>query len=97
MQSLSHNRNYKPFNANTNKNVLVNIDSFIGRGFSFITFLLCGSNPKAITGRLSVNKLINNKCTEEQKGTGNTIIEAYNTAKIPKFPDNKIGLSLICA
>ncbi len=71
------------------KNVLVNIDSFIGRGFSFITFLLCGSNPKAIAGRLSVNKLINNKCTGA-KGTGNAIIEAYNTAKIPpKFPDNK--------
>ena len=71
------------------KNGLVKIDSFIGRGFSSITFLLCGSNPSAIAGKLSVSKLINNKCTGAN-GTGNAITEAYKTAKIPpKLPDNK--------
>ncbi len=57
------------------KKSFVKMDSFIGRGFSFITFFECGSNPRAIAGRLSVKRLINSRCTGA-KGTGSAISEA---------------------
>ena len=43
------------------KKSFVKMDSFIGRGFSLITFFQCGSNPRAIAGRLSVSRLMNNR------------------------------------
>ena len=65
------------------------MDSFIGRGLSSITTLLCGSNPSAIAGKLSVSKLINSKCTTAN-GTGSPAKEAASTVRIPpKFPDNR--------
>ena len=54
-----------------------------------MTSFVCGSRPSAIAGRLSVSKLINNKCTGAN-GTGRPAIDAYNTARIaPKLPDNR--------
>ena len=67
----------------------VRIDSFIGLGFSSITFFECGSSPRAIAGRLSVRRLINNRCTGAN-GTGSPAMDAYNTARIaPKLPESR--------
>ena len=43
------------------KKSLVRMDSSFCLGFSSITSFLCGSSPRAIAGRLSVNRLINNR------------------------------------
>src|SRR5690606_8646276 len=78
-----------PSNPTWDTNFLFNRDSFIFRGFSFISFLLCGSKPIAIAGRLSVNKLINNRCIG-RNGAGNAKSVAYKTTYIaPAFPDNR--------
>ena len=73
----------------------VRIDSFIGLGFSFITSIECGSSPNAIAGRLSVSKLMNNRCTGAN-GTGRPAIEAYNTARIaPKLPERRNRIAFL--
>ncbi|MCY1455028.1 hypothetical protein D9M71_721330 [compost metagenome] len=64
-------------------------------GLSFIVFLLFGSKPMAIAGRLSVNKLMNRRWTGA-KGTGKPRTVAYNTTKIaPAFPDNKNRMAFL--
>ena len=61
-------------NTSTPKD-LFNIGEFISLGFSFIIFLLWGSSPIAIAGRLSVTKLIKRRCTGA-KGIGSAASEA---------------------
>ena len=57
--------------------------------YEVIAVFVCGSSPSAIAGRLSVNKLINNRCTGAN-GTGSPASEAYNTARIPpKLPESR--------
>ena len=59
----------KPSSTTCVVNFLFNNGVRISLGLSFIVFLLCGSKPIAIAGKLSVSKFINNRCTGA-KGTG---------------------------
>ena len=71
------------------KKSFVKIDSLLLRGFSFNKSFEYFSILIAKAGKLSVSKLINNKCTAVN-GTGNPKIEVNNTTKIPAvLPDNK--------
>ncbi len=54
---------------------LFNIGELAFLGFSFIIFLLCGSSPIAIAGRLSVTRFINRRCTGA-KGIGSARSDA---------------------
>ena len=68
---------------------LVKIDSFMGRGFSFITSFEWGSRPRAIAGKESVRRFINRRCTAA-KGTGKARSDAKSTTRIAAvLPDSK--------